>query len=715
MDSTLWLVDLFLKATLVLTGAMIAVLVLKHSSAAARHSLWTVALAMLIGIPLLGVAVPRWQFSLLPRFASLPFSINLDEVAPRTTTVIASSSSAVVIPPERIDGSGSVVAEGNFHPHEADAVAALRPERTPEGVGTRNRWMNPWILIVWGMGCLAALAPLLRGILILADMKRRSVPIDDTESLELLAKLATRLGLNRKVILLEARQAMIPMTSGLLRPTIMVPGDWHAWSEERKSMVILHELAHVKRHDAAYQILSRVSCAFYWFHPLVWYAIRQQRAESELACDDRVLSTGMKASSYATELLEIARTMQTAVVPCAVAMATRNGLENRVRAILGTEISRAPLSSRAFLSTVAAGLGTTLALSTMQFDVLAQNGSDFPGDEPSPQEVTHDSAQLPYSRNVVQQAVSETRRQIRKGIHVQYTVTNRKAKPTTQWAGILGGSSDGTHLNPSWHAEHAVSGFNEFHRYGGGLGIDYGDHDRLFVYAKKRYFSYLPSTKIANAYRRSLHAENALPLDAAPPEEYYFELLGLRSRSGGSARRLPLTLGGSEETAPFDLLDVLGDPSYVLTDSEDANGRERVVVEKAGADRIILDPDRGFVVVSRHRNWPFSRAPRIELQNSNFKKLADGYWLPQESVIKHFPPPEHAQVGQVAVISNLKTRLLTRQPDQSLFKLDANEVIQIMDLTFQSGKIDGKVDVDTIIVDQNLVDVYTELLGVGER
>ena len=128
----------------------------------------------------------------------------------------------------------------------------------------------------------------------------------------------------------------MPMTFGVLRPTVLLPEEARAWSDERRRVVLLHELAHVLRGDAATHLLARTALALHWWNPLAWTMWREFLKERERATDDLVLGTGATASDYASHLLEIARTMQArpASAAAGVAMARRSQLEGRLLAIL---------------------------------------------------------------------------------------------------------------------------------------------------------------------------------------------------------------------------------------------------------------------------------------------------------------------------------------------------------------------------------------------
>ena len=90
-------------------------------------------------------------------------------------------------------------------------------------------------------------------------------------------------------------------------------------------------------------MIARAAFALYWFHPLTWWGIRRMRLEREHACDDCVLLTGQKASSYAAQLLEIARAHRrtSPLATAALSMARPSQLEGRLLAVLDARRSRA--------------------------------------------------------------------------------------------------------------------------------------------------------------------------------------------------------------------------------------------------------------------------------------------------------------------------------------------------------------------------------------
>ena len=128
-----------------------------------------------------------------------------------------------------------------------------------------------------------------------------------------------------------------------------MPADADTWPAIALRVVLLHELAHVKRRDCLTHLVAQIACAAYWFNPLAWMAARRLRTERERACDDLVLASGTRGSDYADQLLDIARVMRAGRFPAvlagaSLAMAQRSQLEGRLMAILDPSVPRRGLT-----------------------------------------------------------------------------------------------------------------------------------------------------------------------------------------------------------------------------------------------------------------------------------------------------------------------------------------------------------------------------------
>jgi beta-lactamase regulating signal transducer with metallopeptidase domain len=120
------------------------------------------------------------------------------------------------------------------------------------------------------------------GLFAVRWMSRPSAVVHDAPWLQQARALAASLGLHR-VRFLRARTQAMPMAWGVLRASVLMPPDADGWPADRLRIVLLHELAHVKRRDCLTHLLAQIAIAAYWFNPLAWIAVRRLRAERERA------------------------------------------------------------------------------------------------------------------------------------------------------------------------------------------------------------------------------------------------------------------------------------------------------------------------------------------------------------------------------------------------------------------------------------------------
>ncbi|MGH9835038.1 MAG: M56 family metallopeptidase, partial [Blastocatellia bacterium] len=160
------------------------------------------------------------------------------------------------------------------------------------------------VFLIWVAGVLVTLIRLWRQLAGLRRMRANALPISpaeldcvDCQPELLIARVS--IGLSAEI--------HSPILLGVRRPMILLPADITDWTsaDERQAM-IRHELAHVERHDHWINLLPTLLNVIFFFHPLVRYACRQLGLERELACDDRVVSLGVIAETYAESILKVA-------------------------------------------------------------------------------------------------------------------------------------------------------------------------------------------------------------------------------------------------------------------------------------------------------------------------------------------------------------------------------------------------------------------------
>ena len=300
------------KATILLACAWITVIALRQRSSALRHHVWAAAILASLALPFLALLLPGWRSATLGSAATLWSPAHED----------AASSSSYAIPSAFVD---AVAASPAFNKL---AIAAL---------------------IVWAFGFSLVLVRLVAGLARLAWISAHAKPIFDEDWMRTVSEFSQFHKLGRSVRLLQCSSPLaMPLTWGILRPVIVLPSGATLWTEDRCRIVLSHELAHIARHDWLLQICAEVTRCFYWFHPLVWLASARLRQESERASDDAVLRSGIAPSHYASQLLDLARTLENSgrLWSTALAIARPSNLERRFAAMLNPSINRRTLSAR---------------------------------------------------------------------------------------------------------------------------------------------------------------------------------------------------------------------------------------------------------------------------------------------------------------------------------------------------------------------------------
>jgi uncharacterized protein (TIGR03435 family) len=319
--------SLVAKATLLLLVGLGAMRVCRRSPAALRHALLAAMFGGLLMLPLFSIGLPTVAIAIHSR-AVLPGNLAPPRAAPDRT--------AIQWPPASL------------------AVTDARPPATSVAAGMR---------LVWAFGVLMLLLRLGAGASVLWRVHRQATVWPDGEALA--NRLAVGAGLRRKVAVVRHARVGVPLTYGCVRPVLLLPGDATIWRDSDLTRAFAHELEHVRRADWPMQLAAELACAFYWFLPLSWIALRRLRLESECACDDAVLRS-VEPSVYADQLVRLARRLSAISAPAVLSMAGAGDLSTRIAAILNQRQRRGRATARVRLATASAAVALVAAVSPLR-------------------------------------------------------------------------------------------------------------------------------------------------------------------------------------------------------------------------------------------------------------------------------------------------------------------------------------------------------------
>ena len=118
------------------------------------------------------------------------------------------------------------------------------------------------------------------------------------------SQLAKKIKLSKTIKIVQSGLVQIPMVIGHFKPIILIPlGMVTAIRPEEIEMIILHELAHIKRLDFVVNLLQHFLEMLFFFNPALMWLSSLIRKEREKCCDEMVLQHFRSKQNYIKALL----------------------------------------------------------------------------------------------------------------------------------------------------------------------------------------------------------------------------------------------------------------------------------------------------------------------------------------------------------------------------------------------------------------------------
>ena len=156
------------------------------------------------------------------------------------------------------------------------------------------------LLAIWLSGMIAMLILLIRSFLGLHGLKKSALPLQSQKVQRLYPCCLHDTGITKHIPVYSTAYLKSPVIVGFWKPCIYLP--IHLISDDNETDIrymLLHELQHYKHKDGIANALMNLAGIVYWFHPLVWYVLKEMRIDREIACDSSVLNL-LKSDDYVT-------------------------------------------------------------------------------------------------------------------------------------------------------------------------------------------------------------------------------------------------------------------------------------------------------------------------------------------------------------------------------------------------------------------------------
>lgn len=188
--------------------------------------------------------------------------------------------------------------------------------------------------IIWGTGALLCAGFFIISYVLCRREFRMALPVRN----EFLEQWLKEHSLKRPITFRCSDRVTAPLTYGILRPVIVLPGKADRVEPAQFQYVLLHEYVHICRLDAVTKLLIALALCIHWFNPFVWMMYVLFNRDIELACDEQVIRRlGMdKRASYALTLIDMEEKKRSLMPLCNGfgRNAGKNTMEERITAIM---------------------------------------------------------------------------------------------------------------------------------------------------------------------------------------------------------------------------------------------------------------------------------------------------------------------------------------------------------------------------------------------
>ncbi len=193
-----------------------------------------------------------------------------------------------IVGSEAVHGTPAVIENAA----QGETVIKTLDNVLPEVFTSQTGWMQA-VSLIWIIGTFVLIfSYVVHYVIYRLLLKRRGTNYTRRLQKEIPINLANR----KKVNILVDPKCKTPYVIGFLKPIIVLP--CREYDEKELEILLIHEIAHIKRHDTLLIFCAYLAIAMHWFNPASYIIYRNLRKDLELCCDYEALQGKDKKYRY---------------------------------------------------------------------------------------------------------------------------------------------------------------------------------------------------------------------------------------------------------------------------------------------------------------------------------------------------------------------------------------------------------------------------------
>ena len=207
-----------------------------------------------------------------------------------------------------------IYASGSFSAFENGNTNGAWLTKFQQMSGTENVLLAQWLsldwmkvfTLIWIAGIIIGMCKFLTGMGgIYQFRKLQSVDLE-SELYACFRRVSALFPTDKDIKLKWSPSARAPFTFGFWSPVIVVPLSFmNGYNIDQIESILAHEMAHIRRKDYLHNIIQYLIKTLFFYHPVMWFMVKELKTQREYACDEWVVRNGWNPFHYAVSLTKI--------------------------------------------------------------------------------------------------------------------------------------------------------------------------------------------------------------------------------------------------------------------------------------------------------------------------------------------------------------------------------------------------------------------------